>query len=82
MAVDDVERSPALARYHWERMYSLPRHVELSGRVYPGLTHSVSEPELDDVRVFLNLPAGLSESQILATRADAPGSRGAGGHPR
>jgi alkaline phosphatase D len=21
--------SPALARYHWERMYSLPRHVEL-----------------------------------------------------
>lgn len=32
----------------------LPRHVELSGRVYPGLTHSVSEPELDDVRVFLD----------------------------
>ncbi|MET0735137.1 MAG: alpha/beta hydrolase-fold protein [Microbacterium sp.] len=31
----------------------LPGHVELSGRVYPGLTHSVSEPELDDVRVFL-----------------------------
>lgn len=24
-----VARSPALARYHWERMYSLPRHVEL-----------------------------------------------------
>ncbi|MHC2998663.1 esterase [Microbacterium sp. HJ5] len=32
----------------------LPRHVELSGRVYPGLTHSVSEQELADVRVFLD----------------------------
>jgi phospholipase/carboxylesterase len=32
----------------------LPRHVELSGRVYPGLTHSVSEQELLDVRVFLD----------------------------
>ena len=31
----------------------LPEHMDLSGRVYPGLTHSVSEPELDDVRVFL-----------------------------
>jgi phospholipase/carboxylesterase len=31
----------------------LPEHAELSGRVYQGLTHSVSEPELDDVRVFL-----------------------------
>jgi phospholipase/carboxylesterase len=31
----------------------LPEHVELSGRVYPGLTHSVSENELNDVRVFL-----------------------------
>lgn len=31
----------------------LPRHAELSGRVYPGLTHSVSEQELVDVRVFL-----------------------------
>ena len=31
----------------------LPEHAELSGRVYPGLTHSVSEQELDDVRVFL-----------------------------
>ncbi len=25
--------SPALARYHWQRMYSLPRHVELLRRV-------------------------------------------------
>ncbi|WP_137844085.1 alpha/beta hydrolase-fold protein [Microbacterium sp. 2FI] len=31
----------------------LPGHVELSGRVYPGLSHSVSEAELADVRVFL-----------------------------
>ena len=31
----------------------LPEHVELSGRVYPGLGHSVSEAELRDVRVFL-----------------------------
>ena len=31
----------------------LPEHAELSGRVYQGLTHSVSEPELDDVRIFL-----------------------------
>lgn len=31
----------------------LPDHVELSGRVYPGLTHSVSQEELDDVRAFL-----------------------------
>ncbi|MCW3492440.1 alpha/beta hydrolase [Microbacterium sp. SSM24] len=32
----------------------LPTHVDLSGRVYPGLTHSVSEQELADVRVFLD----------------------------
>lgn len=31
----------------------LPTRVDLSGRVYPGLTHSVSEAELADVRVFL-----------------------------
>lgn len=31
----------------------LPEHVDLSGRVYPGLTHSVSEAELADVRTFL-----------------------------
>lgn len=31
----------------------LPDHVDLSGRLYPGLTHSVSEEELRDVRVFL-----------------------------
>lgn len=32
----------------------LPAHSELSGRVYPGLTHSISEQELADVRVFLS----------------------------
>lgn len=31
----------------------LPDHAELTGRVYPGLTHSVSEDELHDVRIFL-----------------------------
>ncbi|GAA4058887.1 dienelactone hydrolase family protein [Microbacterium laevaniformans] len=32
----------------------LPAHAELSGRVYAGLTHSVSQEELDDVHVFLD----------------------------
>ena len=32
----------------------LPGYTDLSGRVYPGLTHSVSEQELADVRVFLD----------------------------
>lgn len=32
----------------------LPDHVDLSGRVYPGLTHSVSEQELADVVTFLD----------------------------
>jgi phospholipase/carboxylesterase len=32
----------------------LPDHSELSGRVYPGLTHSISEDELADVRLFLD----------------------------
>lgn len=36
----------------------LPGHVELSGRVYPGLTHSVSQDELDDVRAFLDIQLG------------------------
>lgn len=31
----------------------LPAHSDLSGRVYPGLTHSISEAELADVRAFL-----------------------------
>lgn len=32
----------------------LPAHAELSGRVYQGLTHSISEQELTDVHVFLS----------------------------
>jgi phospholipase/carboxylesterase len=32
----------------------LPERADLSGRVYQGLTHSVSEQELDDVRTFLD----------------------------
>jgi phospholipase/carboxylesterase len=31
----------------------LPDHVDLSGRVYQGLTHSVSEQELADIHAFL-----------------------------
>ncbi|WCM56901.1 MULTISPECIES: alpha/beta hydrolase [Microbacterium] len=31
----------------------LPDHSELSGRVYQGLTHSISEQELADVRTFV-----------------------------
>src|SRR5690606_18704896 len=31
----------------------LPDRSELSGRVYEGLTHSISEEELVDVRIFL-----------------------------
>lgn len=52
---DDVI-PPALVEH---TMQWLPGHATLSGRVYPGLTHSVSEQELDDVREFLDaqLPA-------------------------
>jgi phospholipase/carboxylesterase len=46
---DDVIPEPLLAHtVEW-----LPAHAELSGRVYPGLTHSVSEQELADVSAFL-----------------------------
>ncbi|MDN3496181.1 alpha/beta hydrolase-fold protein [Planococcus sp. APC 4015] len=31
----------------------LPTHADLSGRVYTGLGHSVSEAEITDIRVFL-----------------------------
>lgn len=31
----------------------LPDHSTLSGRVYPGMGHSISEQELGDIRVFL-----------------------------
>ena len=49
-ALDDVI-PPALVAHTVEW---LPAHVELSGRVYPGLGHSVSEHELADVRAFLD----------------------------
>ncbi|MDQ1123395.1 alpha/beta hydrolase [Microbacterium trichothecenolyticum] len=39
----------------------LPGHSRLSGRVYPGLTHSISQDELDDVRAFLD--ARLAERE-------------------
>jgi len=43
----------------------LPAHSALSGRVYPGLTHSVSQDELDDVRAFLE--ARLADRSDSAT---------------
>lgn len=47
---DEVIPEPLVAHtIEW-----LPAHVELSGRVYQGLTHSVSEQELADVRTFLD----------------------------
>lgn len=46
---DDVIPEPLIAHTaQW-----LPDHSDLSGRVYAGLTHSISEDELADVRVFL-----------------------------
>jgi phospholipase/carboxylesterase len=46
---DDVIPEPLVAHtIEW-----LPRHAELSGRVYTGLGHSVSEQELTDVATFL-----------------------------
>lgn len=49
-AADDVIPAPLVdLTSQW-----LPGHSELSGRVYPGLTHSISQDELDDVRAFLD----------------------------
>ncbi|MGM7698686.1 alpha/beta hydrolase [Microbacterium sp. A84] len=46
---DDVIPAPLIAHTsQW-----LPSHSELTGRVYPGLTHSISEAELLDVKIFL-----------------------------
>lgn len=46
---DDVIPAPLIAHTAaW-----LPDHCELTGRVYRGLSHSISEDELADVRVFL-----------------------------
>lgn len=44
----------------------LPAHSELSGRVYPGLTHSISPDELDDVRAFLD--ARLADAEASSAR--------------
>lgn len=40
----------------------LPGHSDLSGRVYPGLSHSVSQDEVADVRVFLEKQRGETTS--------------------
>lgn len=47
----------------------LPAHSELSGRVYSGLTHSISEEELGDVHRFLTI------WRDGATPAQAEGAR-------
>lgn len=50
-ARDEVIPAERIARtIEW-----LPRFVDLSGRVYPGLAHSVSQDELEDVVAFLRL---------------------------
>ena len=54
----------------------LPEHVDLSGRVYQGLTHSVSEQELEDVR---RLPEKqLGELDSGADAGELTGCRGRG----
>jgi phospholipase/carboxylesterase len=50
----------------------LPDYSELSGRVYQGLTHSVSEDELADVRRFLE--RWRDEAQSPAEGSPAEGS--------
>lgn len=54
----------------------LPAHVELSGRVYPGLTHGISGPEVDDVRSFLEKrladAAPAADSESTSAEGDAP----------
>lgn len=49
----------------------LPEHAELTGRVYPGLTHSVSEEELADVRRFLD--GWLDAAQTPSSPGSADG---------
>ncbi|WP_307805003.1 alpha/beta fold hydrolase [Microbacterium sp. BLY] len=47
----------------------LPAHASLSGRVYSGLTHSISEEELGDVHRFLTTwLEGLGEDQAEEPR--------------
>lgn len=53
----------------------LPGHSDLSGRVYQGLTHSVSEAELSDVRTFLDKQlSGSGAGGQAAPPADTPTS--------
>lgn len=57
---DDVIPEPLVAHtVQW-----LPGHAELSGRVYTGLTHSVSAQELADVSAFL-----VRQAERLAAEA-------------
>lgn len=56
----------------------LPTHSELSGRVYQGLTHSVSEEEVADVRAFLDAQlAALTTLDGGTDHSTSPGTSGA-----
>ena len=46
----------------------LPAHADLSGRVYTGLTHSISEEELADVHRFLTKWVERAEPQVVEPR--------------
>ena len=61
-------RHPALPRRALDAW--LPEHVDLSGRVYQGLTHSVSEQELEDVGVFLKKQLDELAVRIRPLRTD------------
>ena len=54
----------------------LPDHAQLTGRVYPGLTHSVSEEELGDVRRFLERWRDDALAGRAADSEDQPGITG------
>jgi len=53
-SADDVIPAPLITHTaQW-----LPDHVDLTGRLYPGLGHSISAEELGDVRAFLERQLG------------------------
>lgn len=54
----------------------LPDHAELSGRVYPGLTHSISEQELGDVHAFLTVWRNAAEAASTDPSADGASGEG------
>lgn len=62
---DDVIPAPLIAHTaQW-----LPTHTTLSGRVYSGLTHSISEEELGDVHRFLTTwVEGIGADQAEGSR--------------